>query len=342
LEEKVDLLIETRLGDAEGPDHEDRNKGKDSRVRMLKDVYMRIMPDIVKVLNAAIETYGKNRIPSTDNLTEILRYTSLLERLLETAENSHNGEYRPKPEANTSYNIKRPYASLKPLLREFVEECAKEIAVREERAEAERRAPELAKKKKEKAEALRLKEKARQIMRKKQEAEGLRVFNQKRMELGLPPVGGQVAQPRKSSRSTDLARAQRLGDFADEHDRRFHRQNAESSDVEDYDMIPEAELTITERRIRADKKARALALKLKEAESLARKLKREEERLLQGHGVDEEEEGAEIERVEMFPADNNHAPAVQPWTKTEYEVLVDGLKLESGMSQLQRTIIAAF
>jgi len=333
LEEKVDLLIKTRLGDPEDPDHGDRNKDKDSRARMLKDVYMRIMPDIVKVLKAAIVTYGKDRLPSTDNLTEILRYTSLLQRLLETAGSSHNTEYRPKTETHTSYKIKKPYASLKPLLKAFVEQCAKEIALREERAEVRRRAPELAKEKKEKAEALRLKEEALRIMRQRQEAEGLRVFNQKRMELGMPPLRGQVAQPGQSSQSTDLARAQRLQDFAGQHDRRLHRQSAEGSDVEDYDMIPEAELTITEQRIRADQKAKALALKLKEAESLARKLKREEERLLQGHGVDEEEEGAEIERVEMFPADNNHAPAVQPWTMTEYEVLLDGLKLESGMSQ---------
>lgn len=333
LEEKVDLLIETRLGDPEDADHGDRNKDKDSRARMLKDVYMRIMPDIVKVLNAAIVTYGKDRLPSTDNLTEILRYTTLLQRLLETAGNSHNTEYRPKTETHTSYKIKKPYASLKPLLKAFVEQCAKEIALREERAEAKRRAPELAKEKKEKTEALRLKEEALRIMRQRQEAEGLRVFNQKRMELGMPPLRGQVAQPGQSSQSTDLARAQRLQDFAGQHDRRLDRQSAEGSDVEDYDMIPEAELTITEQRIRADQKAKALALKLKEAESLARRLKREEERLLQGHGLDEEEAGAEIERVEMFPADNNHAPAVQPWTMTEYEVLLDGLKLESGMSQ---------
>lgn len=281
------------------------------RREMLKDLFLFVMPDIIRAASAAILTYGSEGPPSTPDLKEILRYITLVSRLLLIVEDQHNKDHRPK---NASPPILRPYASIKPLLRGFENQCKQELRHREEVAEGKRKAPILEKKRIEREEAHRLAaEEAQMEYQRRQEAVNDE-YNRERMKLGLAPVtleGTQISQNLQPSEPPQPSQFQQT-----------------------------EELNITAHRIRAEREVSALAKevdaltkKLEAAERNATKLRREEQRQLQGYDAEETQE-VDYERVEMFPAGNNHAPPAEPWTKTEYEVLADGLRLETGMSRL--------
>lgn len=188
---------------------------------------------------------------------------------------------------------------------------------RKEREEADRLATEdsrVERKKREEADRLAAEEARMEYQRRQEEVND--EYNRHRMKYGLAPVplaGSQVSQNLQSSEPPHPSQPQ-------------HTQ----------------ELNITMHRRRAEQEVSVLAkevnvlkTKLEAAERRATKLRREEQRQLKGYDAEETHE-ADYERVEMFPAGNNHAPAAEPWTATEYEVLADGLRLETGMSRFLR------
>lgn len=291
-----------------------RNVEEKWRKKMLKDLFLFVMPDIIRAASAAIITHGSEGPPSTCDLQEILRYITLVSRLLLVVEDPHNLNHRPKAADNADRPVRKPYMSIKPLLRGFEMQCRKELEYRGQAAEARRLAPVLERERIEREEAERLAAEEAQIEHlRRQEAINVE-YNRERMKFGLPPVplaGTQMPQNFQSS------------------------EPPQASEPE-----PKQELNITAHRIRAElevsvlaKEVDELTRKLEAAEKLATKLRREEQRQLKGYDADDTHE-ADYERVEMFPAGNNHAPPAKPWTRTEYEVLTDGLRLETGTSHL--------
>lgn len=409
LEVTVRRIIEKRLCDPAKLAADDENKW---RRRMLKDLFLFVMPDIIRAASAAIFTYGYEGPPSTFDLKEILRYISLVSRLLLVVEDPHNKDHRPMAAHNATLPIRGPYTSIKPLLRGFEIQCQQELKHREDVAEAKRQAPILERERKEREDAERLAAEDAQIEHQRRQEEINDAFNRERMKLGLPPVpvaGTQVPQnpqpsePPQPSESQqmqeldidanrkrqqevkhqeDLAEAKRVAlilgrerveredaerlaekEAQIEHQRRQEEINdAYNRERMQYGLPPvplagtqvsrnpqsseqpqpsepqqTQELNITAHRLRAEeevsvlaKEVEALTKKLETAERRATKLRREEQRQLRGYDADDAHE-VDYERVEMFPAGNNHAPAAEPWTKTEYEVLADGLRLETGM-----------
>ncbi|OBT97770.2 hypothetical protein VE01_04963 [Pseudogymnoascus verrucosus] len=311
LEVTVRRIIEKKLCDpAKLAARYGGDKGEKWRKRMLKDLFLFVMPDIIRAASAAIFTYGSEGPPGTFDLKEILRYISLVSRLLVIVEDPNNKDHRPVAAHNTALPIRRPYMSIKPLLLGFEIQCKQELQHREDVAEAERQAPILERERRKREEAERLAAEEAQIEHQRRQEEINDAFNQERMKYGLAPVplaGTQVSQkpqPSEPPQPTEPHQAQ--------------------------------ELNITAHRIRAEeevsvlaKEVEALTKKLETAERRATKLRREEQRQLRGYDADDAHE-IDYERVEMFPAGNNNAPVTKPWTKTEYEVLADGLRLETG------------
>ncbi|OBT86949.1 hypothetical protein VE02_04406 [Pseudogymnoascus sp. 03VT05] len=386
-------------------------EGEEWRQTMLKDLFLFIMPDIIRAASAAIFTYGSEGLPSTFDLKEILRYISLVSRLLLIVEDQHNKKHRPIAVHNADKPIRRPYMSIKPLLRGFEIQCRRELKHREDVAEAKRQAPILERERREREEAERLAEEEARIEQQRRQEDINDAYNRERMKYGLAPVplaGTQVSQNPQSlaqqqhsqpqqtqelnitaqrtqqqelKHQEDLAEAKRVAiilgrereereeaerlaeeEAQIEHQRRQGEineaynqermklglapvplggtqisQNPQSSEPpQPSEPRQTQELNITTHRIRAEeevnvlaKEVDALTKKLEAAERRATKLRREEQRQLRGYDANDAHE-ADYERVEMFPAGNNHAPAAEPWTKTEYEVLADGLRLETG------------
>ncbi|KAL5350768.1 hypothetical protein ACLOAV_004337 [Pseudogymnoascus australis] len=310
LEVIVREIMEKKLCDPAKLAARDKNKTEKWRKRMLEDLFLFIMPDIIRAASAAIFTYGSDGPPSTPDLKEILRYIALVSRLLFIVEDPHNKGLRPKAAHNAKKPIQKPYFSIKPLLRGFEMQCKQELKHREKVAEEKRQAPILERERKEREEADRLAAEQDRMERQKREEVINYQFNLNRMQLGFPPIplpGGQVPQNLPSSEPPQPSQP-------------THTQ----------------ELNITTHRMRAEqevsdltKEVDALKKKLEAAERRATKLRREEQRQLKGYDAEETHE-ADYERVEMFPAGNNHAPAAEPWTKTDYAVLGDGLKVETG------------
>ncbi|OBT54320.1 hypothetical protein VE04_05544 [Pseudogymnoascus sp. 24MN13] len=279
LEVTVRRIIEKKLCDpAKLAARYGGDKGEKWRKRMLKDLFLFVMPDIIRAASAAIFTYGSEGPPGTFDLKEILRYISLVSRLLVIVEDPNNKDHRPVAAHNAALPIRRPYMSIKPLLLGFEIQCKQELQHREDVAEAERQAPILERERREREEAERLAAEEAEIEHQRRQEEINNAYNQERMKYGLAPVplaGTQVSQkplPSDPSRPTEPHQAQ--------------------------------ELNITAHRIRAEEE-------------------------LRGYDADDAHE-VDYERVEMFPAGNNNAPVTEPWTKTEYEVLADGLRLETG------------
>ncbi|OBT43984.1 hypothetical protein VE00_05652 [Pseudogymnoascus sp. WSF 3629] len=310
LELTVRAIIEKRLCDPAKLSGRYKSKAEEWRGRMLRDLFLFGMPDIIRAASAAIFTYGSDGPPSTFDLQEILRYISLVSRLLLVVEDPHNKDHRPKAVHNAALPIRGPYTSIKPLLRGFEIQCQQELKYREDVAEAKRQAPILERERMEREEAARLAEEEAQIEHQRRQEEINDAYNRERMQYGLPPVplaGTQVSRNPQSSEPPQPSEPQQT-----------------------------QELNITAHRMRAEqevsmlaKEVEALTKKLETAERRATKLRREEQRQLWGYDADDAHE-VDYERVEMFPAGNNHAPAAEPWTKTEYEVLADGLRLETG------------
>ena len=188
---------------------------------------------------------------------------------------------------------------------------------RKEREEADRLAAEEARmERKKRVEADRLAAEEARVEYQRRQEEVNDEYNRHRMKYGLAPVplaGSQMSQNLQSSEPPHPSQPQ-------------HTQ----------------ELNITMHRRRAEQEVSVLAkevnvlkTKLEAAERRVTKLRREEQRQFKGYDAEETHE-ADYERVEMFPAGNNHALAAEPWTATEYEVLADGLRLETGMSRFLR------
>lgn len=322
LEFTVQWIIKKRLCDPAELSAHNRDKGEEWRESMLKDLFLVIMPDIIRTASAAIFTYGSEGPPSTFDLQEILRFITLVSRLLLVAEGPQNINHRPKAAHNAGRPVLKPYTSIKPLLRGFEMQCKKELEYREQAAEARRLAPILERERREREEAERLAEEEAQIEHlRRQEAINVE-YNRERMKFGLPPVPLAGTQMPQNFQSSEPPQPSEPGQ--------------------------KQELNITAHRIRAElevsvlaKEVDELTKKLEVAERLATKLRREEQRQLKGYDADDMHE-VDYERVEMFPAGNNHAPAAEPWTRTEYEVLTDGLRLETGTSRLQLCCLFPF
>ncbi|KFY00600.1 hypothetical protein O988_03223 [Pseudogymnoascus sp. VKM F-3808] len=317
LEAVVRKIIEKRLCDPAKLSAGARKKDVKWRTEMLKDLFLFVMPDIIRAASAAIFTYGSEGAPSTPDLKEILRYISLVSNLLLIVEDQHNKDFRPRAKHNATTPILKPYMSIKPLLQGFEMQCRRELRHREEVEEAIRQAPALEKARKEREAAREEQEAAEREAAEEAEREYQRRqdaihegFNRARLEAGLPPVtreGTQMSQTPQASEPPQPSQPQQ-----------------------------KQELNITAHRIRAEeevsaleKEMAALTRKLEVAERRATKLRREEQRQLRGYDAEETQE-VDYERVEMFPAGNNHVTPVEPWTNTECEVLLDGLRLESG------------
>jgi hypothetical protein len=308
----VRKIIEKRLRDPGELSAGARKKDVKWRTDMLKDLFLFVMPDIIRAASAAIFTYGSEGAPSTPDLREILRYISLVSELLLIVEDQHNKEFRPRAKHNATAPILKPYMSIKPLLRGFEMQCRRELRHRKEVEEAIRQAParEKARKEREAAEREAAEEAEREYQRRQDKIHDK--HNLWRMTEGLPPTtrkGTLISQSTQASEPPQPPQPQQ-----------------------------KQELNITAHRIRAEKEVNALekevaalTRKLEAAERRATKLRREEQRQLRGYDAEETQE-VDYERVEMFPAGNNHVTPVEPWTNTECEVLLDGLRLESGMS----------
>ncbi|KFY47115.1 hypothetical protein V494_00168 [Pseudogymnoascus sp. VKM F-4513 (FW-928)] len=310
LEVTVRKIIEKRLCVPAELSTRDRKKGNAWRERMLTDLFMFVMPDIIRAAAAAIFTYGSNGPPSTFDLKEILRYISLVSRLLIVAEDPQNKDFRPIAVHNADYPIRKPYISIKPLLLKFEVQCKKELKHREEAAELKRRALIIEKERIAREETKWLEAEEARIKHLRRQEEINVEYNRKRMKLGLAPVplaSAQIPQNMQSSEAPQPSEPQQT-----------------------------QELNVTAHRIRAElevsvltKEVEELTKKLEAAERRAAKLRREEQLQLKGYDA-EDVQDVDYERVEMFPAGNTHAPPPEPWTKTEYEVLIDGLRLETG------------
>ncbi|KFY25693.1 hypothetical protein V493_04501 [Pseudogymnoascus sp. VKM F-4281 (FW-2241)] len=276
----------------------DKHGGVVWRKKMMKDLFLFVMPDIIRAASAAILTYGSEGPPSTLDLNEILRYLSLASKLLLLVEDSHNKDLRPQA-AHNAAPIRGPYVRIKTLLRGFEMQCKQELRYREKVIEGKRQQKE----RREREEADRLADEEAQIEFQRRQEQINDEYNQARMNYGLPPVplaGSQVSRNMESSEPPQPSQSQQM-----------------------------QELNITAHRRRAEQEVEALKKKLEAAERRVAKLRREEQRQLNGYDADDTHE-ADYERVEMFPGGNNHAPPTEPWTETEYEVLADGLKLEKG------------
>lgn len=334
LEDTVRGIMENWLCNPAELAADDEHKNVGWRRRMLKDLFLFAMPDITRAASAAIFTYGYEGSPSTPDLKEILRYITLVSRLLLIAEDPHNKDLRPRAKKHSSYPILKPYSSIKPLLRGFEMQCKQELKYREDLAEAKRQALILERERREREEADRLAaEEARMERKKREEADRLAAeeaqmeyqrrqeevnddYNRHRMKYGLAPVplaGSQVSQNPRSSEPPHPSQPQRTQEL----NITMHRRRAEQ------------EVSVLAKEVNV------LKTKLEAAERRVTKLRREEQRQLKGYDAEESHE-ADYERVEMFPAGNIHAPAAEPWTETEYEVLADGLRLETGMSRFLR------
>lgn len=103
------------------PNDEHKEKSTTKIQRMLKDLYLRIFPEIVKVLRVAVKIHTKHRSILPGALQEVTELAKSLHRLVE------NAISLPKELQPHQMKLRRPIRSFAPLIRSFVRYCEKSL-----------------------------------------------------------------------------------------------------------------------------------------------------------------------------------------------------------------------
>lgn len=193
-------VLRDRLGD---PERGGRNADKDSRAHMLQDLYLYVVPSLVKALKAAANSQQNRATPATSDLEEFFSLLTILCDLVKAAV-SEDKSIQPKAPRTNSYNISQPTRSIWPILQKLYKKCTRELADREAAKKLElrrQRAPEKIRKRKEQMEAE--EQAAEEEYRRRQKERNRAILislNERRAELGLPPCTQPISTPSNSQK----------------------------------------------------------------------------------------------------------------------------------------------
>ncbi|KAI9736554.1 MAG: hypothetical protein M1818_006065 [Claussenomyces sp. TS43310] len=300
----VDTILNEHLSDkVDG----DQKSYAEARGSILRDLDLHMIPGFVQLIDAGIESYKFNDLISTAALEEILELAEQLFKLMKAA--------RAEPEdvqSRASYEISRPTVLLVPRVRDdFRKHCMDELAARKaaiRAAKPKAKTSERARKRKERVDAERRAEEQEYERRLREREVAITAsLNFSRAQLGLPLCGSPTT--------------------AKKAPRRFAHEITQSKSRQQEIAEQEEILLKAERRLRELRR-------LEESEARASQLSHDNTELSDSDDIFADR--TEGDRLHMFGGNNtNRAPKQKPWTRAEMEILVDGLKENSGLDRYE-------
>jgi hypothetical protein len=346
MQEHVTTIVNDQLGT---PEQGGGEEAEESTKTVMKDVYFHVLPALVEALDAAVDALEQADQISEPDIEALMIFVRMMSSITIAASIDRNKKCRPE---KTGFRIAKPFNIISRIVGDInvdyrMVKAEKKKAARKERKrrhqaheetlrrEAEGRKEdderlereakqvrlheEFLEQQRQKIKAKKIEQEKAKEKERRDALESLEDMNTMLAERGLPPLELSLSQLQASQR------------FSQAQMSALSQGPTPSQDGEEQE-IPEGGWTITEKRIRLEKEAKALkeeaervAEAAQEAERQLRKLKQEEERVLNGS------QGDEPERILVFGVNNVHSKPKKPMmSATEIMTFIELLKVNLG------------